>query len=196
MSNRQQRVVTIHVGDYLDRLDHLRRLHEAAVESEEDDQPAPSPEVGTSRRLGQLVVVDEAPAPTIRESERLAEEYEALLIEAKEKATHYRLEAIPRRQWDDLTALHPPRQEPEVSKKIADADAAVLVNESTFREVLVPRSIVEVTEAGEVRQWSDLTEQQRIDLIDGLSSVDFARIYLTAFAMNRRVEADPKPSLG
>lgn len=147
-------VVTIYTGDYLDRIRHLEAKAEAAREAAD----------GGPRRMGE-----------IPEYVRLAEEHDALVAEAEERALHVKLRALGRREWKRLLDEHPPRKDNE-------DDAALGVNEDTFKEALVPASIVEP---------ADLTE----DDLDALSAIDFDRLYLAAFGLNRAPGGDPKANL-
>ena len=150
-------VVTIYQGDYLDRIDYLRRQAEAAAEAE---QSGP-------RRSGQK-----------SEAMRLAAEHDALVAEANETAVHVKVQALGRKAWRELVDAHPPRDG-------NDEDKAAGVNEDTFKDALVAASIVE----------PEMTEGERVDFLDYMSSVDYDRIYVTAFSLNRVVAADPKSSL-
>lgn len=154
-------VVTIYGGDVLDRIRHLERQAEAARDAAED----------TPRTL------DELP-----EYLTLAAEHDALVKEAEANALHVKVQALGRRRWRQLCEEHPPRKAgPNVTDRQAREDAAAGVNEDTFRDALVPLSIVE----------PDLTE----DDLDALADVDYERLYLTAFALNRAPATDPKASL-
>lgn len=143
--------VDIYVGDYLDRIRHLEREYDAALKEEAAEGP----------RLNH-----EEPR-----SEALRAEHVALVAEAEESAVHIVLRALRRSEWRELVKLHPPRENHK-------GDAAVGVDESTFKDALVPVSIVSPT----------LDE----DDLDNLSDVDFDRLYLTAFALNRSPAASPK----
>jgi hypothetical protein len=143
-------VVTIYGGDYLDRLRHLEQQHKAAVESE---------------RSSSRLLADDAQSPAI------AAEHERLKAEAEETALHVTLRALGRKAWRALVEEHPPR--PGVT-----SDSDVGVNEATFKEALVPASIVS----------PELSE----DDLDAISDIDWDRLYFTAFALNRSPAASPK----
>lgn len=145
--------VTIYGGDYLDRIRLLERKAEAAREAASD-----------------VRTIDEVP-----EYLTLAEQHDALVAEAEEKATHIKLRALGRREWKALVAAHPAR---EGNK----SDESVGVNEDTFKDALVPASIAEPAGFGE-------------DDLDALSDIDFDRLYFTAFALNRAPGGDPKAGL-
>lgn len=147
-------VVTIYQGDYLDRIQHLERKAQAAREAAD-----------AAPRMN-----DEVP-----DYLRLAEEHDALVQEAEESAVRITLRALRRSEWKALVAEHPPRDGNK-------GDAAVGVNELTFKDALVPASIIEPAEFGE-------------DDLDCLSDADYDRLYYTAFALNRGSVAAPKASL-
>ena len=158
-------VVTIYTGDYLDRIRHLERLAEAAKEADE----------GIARTL------DEG-----AEYLRLAEEHDALVKEAEAAAVHVRVKALPRKTWKQLVSEHPLRDGHR-------ADGAAGVNEDTFKDALV--TCHGVTESG--LDYRTIIGPADFDdeTLEELSDVDFDRIYLTAFALNRGVVATPKASL-
>ena len=146
-------VVTIYGGDYLDRIRHLERKAEAAKDAAE----------------GGAQTLDEVP-----EYLAIAEEHDALVAEAEEQALHVRLQALGRRAWKALIAEHPPRTDHK-------GDAVVGVNEDTFKDALVPASVVE--------------PELSADDLDALSDADFDRLYYMAFSLNRGNPAAPKASL-
>lgn len=137
--------VAIYQGDYIDRIRHLERKAEAAREAAEN----------TARTL------DETP-----EYLTLAEQHDALVKEAEETAIRVTVTALKRSAWKALVAEHPPREDHK-------GDAAIGVNEETFKDALVAASV-------------DLDA----DDLDNLSDVDFDRLYFSAFALNR-VAGDP-----
>lgn len=124
-----------------------------------------------AERAASPATLDEAP-----ESEYLdlARQHDDLVREAEEKALHVVIGALPRRTWRRLVDEHKPREDHK-------GDAIAGVNEETFADALVPLSIV-----------SPALDD---DDLDALSSADFERLYLTAFALNRAPVADPKASL-
>lgn len=141
--------VTIYQGDYIDRIRLLERKAEAAREA-----------AGTVRTL------DEVP-----EYLTLAAEHDALVAEAESSAVHVVVRALRRSEWKALVAEHPPRDDNK-------GDAAVGVNEDTFKDALVAASV-------------ELTA----DDLDNLSDIDFDRLYFAAFGLNRAPVADPKAGL-
>lgn len=143
-------VVRIYFGDYLDRIRHLERRHEAAVKAE----------ASAPRTLSD---------PS--EAQALADQHAALVAEADQSSVDVTLKALGRKRWRDLVREHPPR--PDVKD-----DEAAGVNEESFADALVPLSIVE----------PGLT----VDDLDAVSDVDYQRLYVSAFALNRLPAADPK----
>lgn len=158
--------VDIYLGDYLDRIRHLERRFEAALESEKAAGP----------RL-------ESDVP---ESHTIAAEHAALQEEAEAggHVLHVKVQALGRRAWKALCAEHPPRQAGDsgATDEQVKSDAAVGVNETTFKDALVAVSVVEPALSG--------------DDFDAMADIDFDRLYLTAFALNRTpAAAGPKASL-
>jgi hypothetical protein len=153
MSAIQPRTATIDIyqGDYLDRIRHLERQYEAAVRAEEDSPPLRNGEVP--------------------ESQALFDEHKALVAEAEESKIVVKVGALGRKGWRALIAEHPPRKDNE-------GDAGMGVNEDTFKDALVPLSVLS----------PDLTE----DDYDQISDGDFERIFYVAFALNRSPAASPK----
>lgn len=169
-------VVTIYGGDYLDRIRHLERRAQALegaiddAKKEEAEQPRLSHEVAESVRLTE-------------EHDRIVDERDALRDEAEESALHVRVQALGRREWKALIAEHPPRKAGEgATEQEAKSDALSGVNDETFKDALVAASL-----AG--------PEGVTAEDLDQLADVDYDRIYLTAFAMNRGTAPDPKASL-
>lgn len=170
-------VVTIYPGDYLDRIRHLERLAEAAQDAADADLPR---------------IASEVP-----EYLKLAQEHDELVREAEEKATHIRVQHLPRKVWKALVAAHPPRTEDTegVTEAQVAADVRDGVNVDSFREALVYGGTVTI--AGREVDYASIIEPEDItsEALDKLSDIDFDRIYLTAFALNRVPAADPKASL-
>lgn len=105
----------------------------------------------------------------------LAQQHDDLVREAEAQALHVRIRALGRREWRDLVAAHPPRE----SNK---DDALAGVNEDTFKDALVAASVIEP---------EGITSED----LDRLADIDYDRLYLTAFALNRGAAPDPKASL-
>lgn len=152
MSVIQPRTATVDIyqGDYLDRIRHLERLYDAAVAAESN----------VTR------TADEVPR-----SHTLYEQHQALVAEAEETKIVVTIGALGRKAWRTLVGEHPPRKDNE-------ADEGVGVNEDTFRDELVPLSVLS----------PELTD----DDYDEMADVDFDRIYMTAWALNRASAASPK----
>lgn len=144
-------VVTIFQGDYLDRIRFIEQQHKAAVEAEKAGPP----------RMN-----DEIP-----ESVSLAQQHKSLVAEAEASALNITVRALGRKAWRALVAAHPVRADNR-------ADEIVGVNEDTFKDALVPVSIVS----------PELTP----DELDQLSDAQFDTIYYTAFGLNRGPQSAPK----
>lgn len=102
--------------------------------------------------------------------------YRDFASEAKDRAVAVVVRALGRRQWRSLVDAHPVREGNE-------RDAAYGVNFDSFGDALVPPSIA----APEFTTPAD-----RDAFLDGLSDVDFGRLYQAAFALNRVPATDPK----
>lgn len=170
-------VVTIYTGDYLDRIQYLEALAEADFQAKD---PMP-------------LVNGEKPQYLT-----LAEEHDALVREAEQEAVHVRVQALPRRVWQELVKLHPPRTkdtEGATDREIV-FDARAGVNEATFTPAfLTTNGTIDID--GVPVEFRSVVEPEGItdaDL-DELSSIDYQRVYLSAFALNRAAGEDPKASL-
>jgi len=113
-----------------------------------------------------------------------AREYDALRDEAKAAALNIRVRALGRREWKTLIAAHPPQtvKDDKVTEAKERSDALSGVNDDTFKDALVEASVIE-------------PEGITLEDLDQLSDVDFDRLYLTAFSLNRGTAPDPKASL-
>jgi hypothetical protein len=156
-------VVTIYPDDYLDQIRHLEAKFEAALASEKGAGPRTN---------------DEVP-----ESHRIAQEHDDLVREAEAQAVHVKVGALPRKTWKKLVSEHPPRKADVdgATEQQARSDMLSGVNDETFKEVLVPLSILEPA----------ITEED----LDALADIDYDRLYLAAFGLNRGRVEDPKASL-
>lgn len=114
----------------------------------------------------------------------LAQEHDDLVAEAEAQALHVRIRALGRREWKALIAAHPPRTvaKDAVTEALAKSDELSGVNDDTFKDALVAASVIE-------------PEGITVEDLDQLADVDFDRLYLTAFALNRGSAPDPKASL-
>lgn len=126
------------------------------------------------KQSGGARTADEVPA-----WQEAAEEYDALTVEAKERAVKVTLRALGRKEWRDLVNAHPPREGHK-------GDEAVGLNESSFADDLVPASILEPTFS---------SDAEKAYFLDSLSDIQFEELYLNAFALNRSRSADPKDGL-
>ena len=173
-------VVEIYTGDYLGRIRHLEReyaeardVYERAVEDEEKAESV--------RRIGS---VPESVALKARMDE-LAAEHDALVAEARDAMIVVRLTTVRRRKYRELADAHPPRDGNTGDKTLG-------INALTFREALVPEAIVEVTEDGTTKAWSDYSEAEREDFLDTLAESDMERLFGTAYGLVNGFMADPK----
>lgn len=117
------------------------------------------------------------PARNGGEAVRLSREHNERVKQAEERAVNVKVQALGRRAWKALVAEHPPREDSETDKRAG-------VNEDTFQDELVAASIVEP----EFKSRADLDA-----FTDQLRDIDFERVYLASFALNRWAGADPKP---
>lgn len=109
----------------------------------------------------------------------LAQQHDALVVEARERAVKVVVRALGRRTWRQLVSEHPPRE--------GNAeDQAAGINEETFADALVPVSIASPTFE---------SDAARDDFLDSLNDAQFNGLYLTAFFLNRGTQASPKASL-
>jgi hypothetical protein len=172
-------VVTIYGGDYLDRIRHLERqavvledaIEDAKKAEAETKEPRTSDEIADSVRLTE-------------KHDRIVDERDAVRDEAEESALHVRVQALGRREWKALIAAHPPQTVKDDNVTAAKERSDVLsgVNDDTFKDALVAASVIEP---------EGITPED----LDVLADVDFDRIYLTAFSLNRGTSPDPKASL-
>jgi hypothetical protein len=129
---------------------------------------------------------DEGPriASDVPEYLTLAREHDELVKEAEASALHVRVRALGRREWKDLVAAHPPQtvKDDKVTEAKERSDALSGVNDDTFKDALVAASVIEP---------EGITPEE----LDQLADIDYDRIYLTAFALNRGTSPDPKASL-
>lgn len=166
-------VVPVYGGDYQDRLRHLDNQIEAAQKAEESGPP---------RMLA-----------TVPRSQELIEEYNELAQEAEKNATYVKLRALRRRsEWRPLADAHPPRTGEDVPESKRKSDDRLGVNEETFREVLVPAAIVELTKNGETTLWSDLTEAEREEFLDVIADADFEALFIHAYGLVNSFSSSPK----
>jgi hypothetical protein len=161
MTTIKPRTVTVDLyqGDHIDRLRHLEARHKAALAAEGKTKPL---------------------ASEVPESQIIAEEHAALRAEADEEKLVVVLGALGRKAWRALVKQHPPRKAGVngATEAQAESDEATSVNEDTFKDELVPLSILS----------PELTEED----LDALSDGQFDALYLNAFALNRTTGGDPK----
>jgi hypothetical protein len=178
MIEQRTAVVTIYGGDYLDRIRDLE-LKAQATEEAHDRAKKAEGESAESR-----LAVDVPDSTRLAEEhDRIVDERDALVAEADAQALHVKLRALGRREWRDLVAAHPPRtvEKDKVSKDVAASDAQSGVNDDTFKDALIAASLI----GPEGVTFEDL---------DQLADIDYQRLYVTAFALNRGAAPDPKAS--
>jgi hypothetical protein len=162
--------VTIYTDDYLDRIRHLEAKAEALDAAIKDARKDEEGQPVTMMDAGNLESVRLA-----EERDALAQEHDALVAEAEEKALHVKVKALKRSEWRALKEKHPARKD-------NDGDEFIGANEDTFKEEVVPLSIVEP---------ADFTE----DDLDALAHVDFERLWVAVYRLNALPGGDPKASL-
>lgn len=109
----------------------------------------------------------------------IAEEHDAVVTEALERAVNVALVALDRKKWRKMIADHPPREGHA-------GDKAVGVNEEEFADELVPASVLKMQPE---------PDEGRAAFLDSLSDAQFESLYLTAFTLNRGHRAAPKAGL-
>lgn len=115
----QQVTFTLLSGDYPQR---LLKLAEAAYAARNDKV--------------ELLANERHPA------EVLAEEYEELRVKAEKAGTVVTLDAIGRKTWRHLKAIHPIRTEPDVDADTAKGDRLTGVNAESIEDDLLHGSLV------------------------------------------------------
>ena len=189
----RQAVVTIYGGDYLDRIRHLERQYDQLTV---DIEQAQKREASTTRTMDE----DLESVELTERRDAIAREHAAVKAEADQVArTDVTLQALPRKVWKALVAAHPARKAGDdgVTAAMAEADARVGVNEDTFQPALVGGGTVKLPDGTEA-PYRSIVEPDDLgpDELEELSDAQFDQLYLTAFALNRTVPADPKASLG
>lgn len=192
---RRRRVVKLHQGNYeaeltalLDKAMAAQRA-EASAESETDPDAPIAP-----RRVGQA-----APVAQVKESIRLAAEYDALLTEAEESATEVTVWAIGHDEWADLSDEHPPRDDIPEDKEAGTAaktfpkDKELGVNAKTFPPLLLKAALVEPDAATSLEDRLVRGGKILDDL--GLSRIHYVKLENAAWNVNVGDDALPKFSL-
>jgi hypothetical protein len=170
--------VLIYTGDYLDRIRHVEQKYDAALAAHERAVKA---EADMPRRVGtkpELAGLDE-------ERQQLADEHAALVEKAEETAIRVKVGTVRRTKYRELADKHPPREDNK-------GDQALGVNALTFREDLVPAAVLEVTEDGKTRLWSDYSEGEKFEFLDTLADSDFERLFGQAYGLVNGFAAGPK----
>jgi hypothetical protein len=150
-----------------DYLDRIRHL-ERLAEAAKDDAEDQGPRINSD----------------VPEYLELARQHDDLVREAEASALHVRVRALGRREWKALVAEHPPRVAGKdgATEDQAKSDALSGVNDETFKDALVAASVIEP---------EGITPED----LDQLADIDYDRIYLRSFALNRGAAPDPKASL-
>lgn len=159
--NPRTATVTIFQGDALDEIEHLRRKAEAVREASDT----------VTRRYGE-----------VSEYEQIRAEHDELVKAAEADAIVVKVRNLGRKQYRDLKAKFPPREE-GVSEQVKAADAQIGANEDAFFDALVPLSMLAPAFG---------SDAERTAFLDELSAIDFERLKLTAFRLNEYQAADPK----
>lgn len=154
---RATTTVVLYQGDDLDPIEE----HRAAVERAALVNRAPN-------RVG-----DEGMPAAVIEA---AEDYDAFMEGAVERAIHLHLVALPRRRYRELLAAHPPRDDDK-------ADEAAGFNIDAFSDALVPESIAP-------GQFD--TDADRDAFLDDLSDAEWSQVASAAVRINEGGAPDPK----
>jgi hypothetical protein len=163
--------VPLYQGDDLDRLQQLAD----AVNTWQDRLDEAQKNAETAPPRGMLDTED--PVATAASALQAAREaHDAFLAEAEPRAIKVTLEALGRKKFRSLADDHPPREGNE-------GDQAIGVNDETFKEALVPLSIVSP-------KWD--TSGEREEFLDSLALAQFRKLYLAAYLLNAADGADPK----
>lgn len=109
-----------------------------------------------------------------------------LETQMSESVLLFRLRAVPRKQWQETVAAHPPRDD-------NDSDQSMGVNISTFFDALLstPGTIVSVNEkaTGEAVDFDPATEWQQ--LADDMTDGQYGEFATKVFELNRQSVARP-----
>lgn len=177
----QQTTLTLLSGDYPQR---LLKLAEAAYAARED--------------------TIELLAGEVHPAEQLAEEYEALRVEAEEAGLHVRLEAVGRKVWRRLKVAHPVRSEADSDADTAKADRRAGVNTDTVEDDLAHASVVEPSEYKCAQDQADRSAACTIAnpcttraaytkwAEDDLSEGEFQQVLQKAWVLSQSAVIDPK----
>jgi hypothetical protein len=90
----------------------------------------------------------------------LVDRIEALQDEMREFTEDFRLRALPRRQFRELVAAHPPRRDPDSNDPVQE-DAVLGVNRETFFDALIRAAVVEPELADD--EWTELFDEKLTD---------------------------------
>lgn len=105
--------------------------------------------------------------------------------QAEERGAKVVVRSIGRKTWRTLFAQYPPREDNEDDKKFG-------ANADEFGEAIVPKCVASITRADGSTALSD---EDREDFLDGLSTAQYGQLEMVAYALNASVGADPKARL-
>lgn len=177
----QQVTITLLSGDYPQR---LLKLAEAVIAARGDKS--------------------EMYMNEIHPAETLAEEYEALRVEAEESGTRVVLDAIGRKVWRRLKAAHPIRTEPDVDADTAKGDRIAGLNAESVEDDLLHASVVEPSEYACTQDQPDQSAACALGNAcsgrlayakwadDVLSEGEFQQLLKRAWTLSQSAVIDPK----
>lgn len=165
---RPTRRIPLYQSDDQERLADLARAMERAV------MEALEGEGGPKR-------INDTPARDAGEA------YDAFKAEALERATHVNITALSGREWREMLAAHPPREDAlDDEGKVVESwpqDHEVGFN---VQEMSVPLVIACV----DIDQFDD--EAEREEFVNDLAAPQFRRLYTAVYRVNTEEGPDPK----
>lgn len=108
-----------------------------------------------------------------------AQAYDEFVTDAETRAVSVTLMAVGRKEWREIVAKHPPREDDK-------ADQRVGFNVQTLGDDAVPACLTAPTFA---------TDAAREEWLDSLSHAQFERLFNAAFELNAGMAPDPKADL-
>lgn len=159
------RTVVLFQGDDRTRVNELHQAVEAAVTRE------------GIRRVGDG-----------SETLTAAEEYDAFVLEATERAVKVDLRQLRHKIWRNLVLANPPRDDDEDDKEYG-------FNVDAMGEALLPYVDVEDPEQRTIISPQFDTAEALQDFIDDLSHGDFQRLFSAAYLLNVDSGGDPKADM-
>lgn len=173
MTKLKPRTTTVPLfqGDDFDRERELRGVVEQAVAAD-----------GSPRRLADPDAVIAA-----------AGEYDAFVLEAAERGETIPIAALPRGEWREMVAKHPPR--PDV-----EGDEQWGFNYLAMADDLVPPSVAKGQEIEPgyfapkvVTRFGSIAD--RDEFLDSLNDADYSKLYNEALTLNQAAGPNPKLQL-